>query len=216
MKKFQTSFDKTKREMNRKTQLTLGRHEDQTFIPSTIPSTNEDVRQLEEEFHKVLYKDYALETGLCPKRRRIYDDLFNELIRITKVQCMERGLLLERVKNEYTQWMNTYEELYPSSIAYGIRQYLYRMEEKKKLEAEINNLESQCQQLRDELEKESVKFQELSEQVNHPNRNESNEQRVLKSNVRTLQTTKKRIRQNLENTLNQLLASPIFLGESDI
>ncbi|CAF1614179.1 unnamed protein product [Adineta ricciae] len=201
--------------MDRKTQLTLGRHEDQSFIPSSVPSTGEDVRQLEECFDKLLYKDYALETGLCPKRRRIYDDLFSELIRITKVHCLERGLLLERVKNEYTQWMNTYEELYPSSMAYGMRQYLYRLQEKKDLEAKINNLEGECQQLQNELERESVKFQELSEQVHRRNRNESNEQRTLRNDVRFLQSQNKKARQNLENTLNQLLASPIFLGRAD-
>ncbi|CAF0888286.1 unnamed protein product [Adineta ricciae] len=201
--------------MNRKIQLTLGRHEDQSFIPSSVPSTHEDVKQLEEYFDKLLYNDYALEVGLCPKRRRIYDDLFNELIRITKVHCLERGLLLERVKNEYTQWMNTYEELYPSSMAYGMRQNLYRLQEKKDLEAKINTLEGECQQLQNELERESVKFQELSEQVHRRNRNESNEQRTLRNNVRFLQSQNKKARQNLENTLNQLLASPIFLGGPD-
>ncbi|CAF1301725.1 unnamed protein product [Adineta steineri] len=199
--------------MSRNTQLISGRQDDDIFIPSTIPSTNDDVKQLEERFTKLLYNENALETGLCPTRRRIYDDLFNELIRITKVHCLERGVLLERIKNEHTQWMNTYEELYSSSMGYGMRQYLYRMEEEKKLESNINVLENECQKLRDELEKESVKFQDLSEQVNQKRLNETKEQRVLRSNARFLKSTKAKTRLNLENTLNQLLASPIFLGE---
>jgi dynein light intermediate chain len=200
--------------MNRKTQLTLGRQDDEMFIPATIPSTQDDLKQLEERFDILLYKELALETGLCPKRRRIYDDLFNELIRITKVQCSERGLLLERIKNEYIQWMNTYEELYSSSIAYGMRRYLYKMEEQKNLESNINILENDCQQLRDELEKESIKFQKLTERVNQSNKKEDKEHRRLRNDVKILQSTNKTIRRNLENTLNQILASPIFLGEA--
>ena len=196
--------------MNRKTQLTLGRQEDELFIPATIPSTQEDTKQLEQRFDLMLYKEFALEGGLCPKRRRIYDDLFNELIRTTTVHCSERGLLLQLIKNEHTQWMNTYEELYSSSMAYSMRQYLYKMEEKKNLEIAINVVENDCHQLRDELEKESNKFQALTEQVNHPNRYEDEEQRNLR---RFLKSSNKKMRRDIETTLNQILSSTIFLGE---
>ncbi|CAF3297927.1 unnamed protein product, partial [Rotaria sp. Silwood2] len=30
-------------------------------------------------FHMQLYKELALENGLCPKRRQIYDDLFDDI-----------------------------------------------------------------------------------------------------------------------------------------
>lgn len=187
--------------MNRKSQLTLGRQNDEKFIPSTIPSTQDDVKQLEEIFNKMLYKEYALENGLCPKRRRIYDDLFSELVRIIKVHCSERGFLLERIQNEHIQWMNTYEELYSSSMAYSIRQYLYKIEEKKNLQSQINQLENDCQQLRNELKQESNKFYELTKQ---------NDQ---KSDIKFLKTMNKKLQNDLERTLNQMLSSSIFLGE---
>jgi dynein light intermediate chain len=199
--------------MNRKTQLTLGREDDDVFIPSTIPSTQDDIKQLEERFHIMLYKELALENGLCPKRRRIYDDLFNELIRITKIHCSERGFLLERIKNEYKQWMNTYEELYSSSMAYSIRQYLHKLEEKKNLELAVISLENDCQQLRYEIEKESIRFQELSEQINSIHKKEDKELELLRNNVKILKSTRKKIRNDLEKTLNQILTSSIFLGE---
>ncbi|CAF0867561.1 unnamed protein product [Rotaria sordida] len=199
--------------MNRKTKLTLGRQDDEIFIPSTNPSTQDDIRQLEERFHVQLYKELALENGLCPKRRQIYDDLFDELIRITKIHGFERGYLLERIKNEYQQWMNTYEELYSSSMAYSIRQYLYKMEEKKNLELTIDNLENDCKQLRDELEKESIKFQNLTEQLDENNQKQDKELRILRNNVQFLQSTNIKIKNDLENTLNQILSSTIFLGE---
>jgi dynein light intermediate chain len=199
--------------MNRKTQLTLGRQDDELFVPSTIPSTQDDMKQLEERFDMMLYKELALEGGLCPKRRRIYDDLFNELIRITKVHCTERGLLLERIRNEHTQWMNTYEELYSSSMGYSMRQYLYKMEEKKNFESSIETLENDCQQLRDELAKEENKFQDLTEQVSQKTRKEDKEQRTLINNIKILKSSNKKIRRDVEHTLNQILSSTIFLGE---
>ncbi|CAF1619552.1 unnamed protein product [Rotaria sp. Silwood1] len=196
--------------MNRKTKLILGRQDDEIFIPSTNPSTQDDIKQLEERFHMQLYKEFALENGLCPKRRQIYDDLFDELIRITKIHCYERGHLLKRIKNEYQQWMNTYEELYSSSMAYAIRQYLYKIEENKILENKINNLENDCQQLRNELEYESIKFQKLTEQLNQK---EDNKLHTLGSNVKFLQAKHIQFKNDLENTLNQILSSTIFLGE---
>jgi dynein light intermediate chain len=199
--------------MNRKSQLTLGRQDDGIFAPSTIPSTQDDVNQLEERFNMMLYKEFALENGVCPKRRRIYDDLFNELIRIIKVHCSERGFLLERIKNEHIQWMNTYEELYSSSSAYGIRQYLYKMEEKKNLEYAIDVVDTDCEQLRDELEKESIRLQELNEQVNNTNHTEDSEHIFLRNNVNILRSTNKRLRGDLNKTLTNILSSSIFLGE---
>jgi len=204
---------KKKEEMNRKTQLTLGRQDDEIFQPSTMPSTEYDLKQLEERFHLMLYKEFALENGLCPKRRRIYDDLFNELIRITKIDCFERGYLLERIKNEYIQWMNTYEELYSSSMGYSIRQYLYKIQEKKNFQSVINTLENDCQQLRIELKKETMKYQELTEEINSINTNEDKELDLLHNNVQFLKSNNKKIRDDLEKTLNQILTSSIFLGE---
>jgi dynein light intermediate chain len=196
--------------MNRKTQLTLGRQDDERFLLSTIPSTEDDLKQLEERFHRMLYQEFALEGGLCPKRRRIYEDLFNELIRITKIQCSERGFLLERIQKEFLQWIQTYEELYSSSMAYSIRQYLYKIEEKKNLESVINTLEDDCQQLRDEIDKESIKSQELTKQIHQKEDKESD---LLGNNVQILKSTNNKLHSDLEKTLNQILTSSIFLGE---
>ncbi|CAF1345072.1 unnamed protein product [Rotaria magnacalcarata] len=199
--------------MNRKTKLTLGRQEDETFIPSTHPSTQDDIKQLEERFHIQLYKELALENGLCPKRRRIYDDLFNELVRIVNIECSERGQLLQRVKDEHQQWMNTYEELYSSSMAYGMRQYLNRMEENKNTEIKIENLEDECKKLRGELEQESIRFEKLTEKPSNNKQTGDPELRILRSNVKFLQSANEKLKSDLDNVLNEILSSTIFLGE---
>lgn len=194
--------------MNRRNQLTLGRQDEKIFIPSTIPSTQDDLKQFEDDFHRMLYKELALENGLCPKRRRIYDDFFNEIIRITTVHCSERGQLLERIRNEYKQWMKTYEELYFSGMAYGMRQYLYRMEEKKNLETAIKTLEDECQQLRYELEDASMAYQQVKEK-----KNEDYELDALRTDVQNFRSSNQKMRRDLEKALNQILTSSIFLGQ---
>lgn len=200
--------------MSRKTKLTLGREEDETFIPSSHPSTTEDVRDLEQRFDMQLYSEFALENGPCPKRRRIYDDLLNELIRITKVQCSERGNLLERVRNEYHQWMRTYEELYSSSMAYAMRQYLYRMEERKNLEIKIEGLEDECQKLRDELQTEKIHLENATAKLDPINRKDGPELRTLRNNANFLRAKNARLKNDIENRLKEVLDSPIFDIES--
>jgi len=187
--------------MNRKSRLTLGRYDNGSFFSSTIPSTHEDLHQLEERFNRMLYDEYALETGLCRKRRRIYDDLFTELIRMTKIHCSERGLLLERIRNEFVQWMNTYEELYSSSMAYGFRQYLNRLEEKECLQTMIDTLENNCQQLRNELAQQTV--------VNEDNHGLDR----LRTDVDYLRSANAKLRTDLDNILKAKLNSDLFLGD---
>ncbi|CAF1137439.1 unnamed protein product [Adineta steineri] len=201
-------------DIDRKKQLAMGQQDEEIFLPSKTPCTRHDLIQLQERFHVMLYQEEALEIGLCPKRRRIYNDLFDELIRIITLQCCERGLLLARIRNEFLQWMSEYEEVYSSGMAYGLRQYLCKTEEKKKYEYVIKELESDCQQLRNELEQESIRFEKLSKSINNDNEYEqSSEQRLLKKNVNILRSTNEILQRDLQNALYNILSSTIFLGE---
>lgn len=193
--------------MNRKYQLTLGRHDEQLFVPSTTPSTRDDLKQFEDDFNRMLYQEFALEGGLCPRRRHIYDDFFHELIRISTVHCFERGQLLERIRNEYKRWMNTYEELYSSSMAYGMRQYLYRMEEKANLEIQIKNLEYECQQLREDLDDATIAYERVNE------KKEDRPLDALRTDVQGLRSSNQKMLKDLEKYLNQLLTSSEFFNQ---
>ncbi|CAF2308800.1 unnamed protein product [Rotaria sp. Silwood2] len=195
-------------DMNCKKKLLTGQQNEEIFLPSTMSTTEYDLNNLVERFHMMLYKEQALEIGLCQKRRRIYNDLFDELLRLITLQCTERGLLLGRIKNEYIQWMNTYEELYKSGMAYGLRQYLYKTEEKQKYECVIQKLENDCQQLHNEIDKESMRYEKLTQLINN-----DTEQNLLKTNVNILRSTNEILRRDLQNTLNHILSSTIFLGE---
>ena len=155
-----------------------------------------------------------LKLGLCSKRRRIYNDLFDELIRLITLQCSERGILLGRIKNEYLRWMNTYEEVYTSGMAFALRQYLYKIEEKQKYEYYIKQLENDCKQLHYEIEQESIRYDKLNQLIINDNEYEQNFQpHLLKNNLQILRSANEILRRDLQNTLNNILSSTIFLGE---
>ena len=199
---------------NRKKQLTMGRQDEEIYLPSTVPTTQHELYQLQERFHHMLVNEQALEIGLCAKRRRIYNDLFDELIRIIFLQCSERGLVLARVKNEYLQWINTYEELYSSGMAYGLRECLHNTQDKQNFQTTIEQLEKDCQRLHDEVDKESNRYEKLTKLIINDDEYEQRyEQRSLKNNLHILRSANEILRRDLQNTLNHILSSTIFLGE---
>ncbi|KAH6581630.1 hypothetical protein BASA60_002336 [Batrachochytrium salamandrivorans] len=63
---------------------------------SSTPATRLDVINLQEQLDHMLQKRQARETGICPVRRELYSQCFDELIRQVTISCQERGLLLLR------------------------------------------------------------------------------------------------------------------------
>jgi dynein light intermediate chain len=54
----------------------------------------------------------------------LYAQCFDEVIRQCTINCVERGLLLLRVRDELRMTLHSYQTLYESSIAFGIRKAL--------------------------------------------------------------------------------------------
>ena len=185
------------------------------FTPeSTVPSTVYDVKKLETRFNRLLYEQRALETGFCPIRRRLYDDLFTELIRIIRIECAEQGLLFQRIQDEILRWMNTYDELYVSSMAYSMRQYLYKAEEKKNYELAAKELETDCQQLVEQLNREKNRLQRVTQQLEQKTFLTEPHLLAMRKDVVALKAMRKRLKSDLQFTLNNLLSSPIFPDSS--
>jgi dynein light intermediate chain len=88
---------------------------------SCTPVTKAEVLNLQEGLDRRLQTQQARETGLCPIREELYNECFDELIRQVTINCLERGILLMRIKREIEMTINSYETLYESGIAYGIR-----------------------------------------------------------------------------------------------
>ncbi|CAG9135345.1 Axonemal dynein light intermediate polypeptide 1 [Plutella xylostella] len=128
---------------------------------SSTPATRLDVINLQEMLDTRLQQRQARETGICPVRRQLYTQCFDELIRQVTINCGERGLLLLRVRDEARVTMEAYQTLYCSSIAFGMRKALQSEQGKSDLMDQVARLEAE----RAELEKTSLELKQKTEQL---------------------------------------------------
>ncbi|KPI97483.1 Putative inner dynein arm light chain, axonemal [Papilio xuthus] len=135
---------------------------------SSKPATRLDVINLQELLDTRLQQRQARETGICPVRRQLYTQCFDELIRQVTINCGERGLLLLRVRDEARITMEAYQTLYCSSIAFGMRKALQSEQGKSdlldqvaKLESERSSLEKLCAELKQKTEQLERRAAEL-------------------------------------------------------
>ncbi|XP_039942332.1 axonemal dynein light intermediate polypeptide 1 [Hirundo rustica] len=131
---------------------------------STAPSTRRDVVLLQEQLDRQLQQRLARETGLCPVRRELYTQCFDELIRQTTVSCAERGLLLLRVRDELQLTLSAYQALYESSVAFGVRKALQAEQGKAHLEKRIVELEEEKKELEKQVSEEKAKCEAIERQ----------------------------------------------------
>ncbi|XP_020712158.2 33 kDa inner dynein arm light chain, axonemal isoform X1 [Athalia rosae] len=128
---------------------------------SSIPATRLDVINLQEQLDMRLQQRQARETGICPVRRELYTQCFDEVIRQVTINCAERGLLLLRVRDEIRMTMAAYQTLYQSSIAFGMRKALQAEQGKEDLMSAAEELRLQ----KAELEKNVAELRQRSEQA---------------------------------------------------
>lgn len=128
-----------------------------TQTVSSTPATRQDVINLQEMLDTRLQQTQARETGICPVRRELYTQCFDELIRQVTINCTERGLLLLRVRDEIAMSMEAYETLYCSSVSFGIRKALQAQEGKEKLQERIQLLEKEKETLENSISDMKIK-----------------------------------------------------------
>ncbi|XP_029634398.1 33 kDa inner dynein arm light chain, axonemal-like [Octopus sinensis] len=159
---------------------------------SSTPATRLDVVTLQEELDRRLQQRQARETGICPVRRELYSQCFDELIRQVTINCSERGLLLLRVRDEIRMTIAAYQTLYESSVAFGMRKALAAEQgktdmekkietlelEKRELERQVNELKAKCEQ----IEKRAAE-QRMVEEKKH-----ADESNFLKRTIAQLKT----------------------------
>ncbi|KAJ9582198.1 hypothetical protein L9F63_003464, partial [Diploptera punctata] len=137
---------------------------------SSTPATRLDVINLQEELDMRLLQKQARETGICPMRRELYTQCFDELIRQVTINCAERGLLFLRVRDEIRKTISCYELLFQSSIGFGIRKGLLAEQGKADLEEKVKELIEE----KSEIEKQIVELRGRAELIER----RSNEQRL--------------------------------------
>ncbi|XP_074540405.1 axonemal dynein light intermediate polypeptide 1 [Halichoeres trimaculatus] len=118
---------------------------------SSAPCTRTDVIHLEELLDTKLLQMQARQTGICPVRRELYSQCFDELIRQVTINCAERGLLLVRVREEIQMTLAAYQTLYESSVAFGMRKALQAEQGKSDTEKRIADLENEKHELQKQL-----------------------------------------------------------------
>ena len=111
------------------------------------PVTKAEVIYLQEKLDRRLQTELARETGICPIREQLYIECYDELMRQVTINCLERGILLKRIKKEFEITISSYQTLYESSIAYGIRVLILAEEDKKKIRENIEKCENDIEEL---------------------------------------------------------------------
>ncbi|XP_063702024.1 putative inner dynein arm light chain, axonemal [Culicoides brevitarsis] len=131
-----------------------------TQTVSSTPATRQDVINLQEMLDTRLQQSQARETGICPVRRELYTQCFDELIRQVTINCAERGLLLLRVRDEIAMSMEAYETLYCSSVSFGMRKALQSQEGKEELQERIKLLEEEKDKLSNSITDMKIKAEQ--------------------------------------------------------
>ncbi|CAH8428557.1 unnamed protein product [Schistosoma turkestanicum] len=132
---------------------------------SSTPATRLDVVGLQEELDKRLQQRQARETGICPIRRELYNQVFDELIRQVTINCAERGLLLLRVRDEIRMTIAAYQTLYESSIAFGMRKALQSEQGKTDMERTIAELEQEKKDLERQVYESKTKCEQIEKRA---------------------------------------------------
>ncbi|NWX17295.1 IDLC protein, partial [Aegotheles bennettii] len=165
---------------------------------SSAPSTRQDVVHLQEQLDLRLQRRRARETGICPVRRELYAQCFDELIREVTINCAERGLLLLRVRDEIQMTMAAYQALYESSVAFGVRKALQAEQGKANMEKRIAELEEEKRELEKQVSEQKARCEAIEQRENE--RRQIEEQKhtedvqFLKKMNQQLKVSKKRER----------------------
>ena len=155
---------------------------------SSAPGLAEDVQNLVKELDRRLQMSKARETGICPIRADLYAQCFNEIIRQITIDCAERGFLMIRLRNEFRSAIKAQQNLYESSIAYGMRKALLA-------EGKKNNLQHHIKELEDSCEKLALEAKQLEEQKSQvEQKNEADREASEKLHCKTIEEFEEKIR----------------------
>ena len=162
------------------------------------PCSKADVIILQEELDRRLQTEQARETGICPIREKLYVECFDELIRQVTINCLERGILLMRIKKELIMTVETYQSLYESALAYGIRVLLLAEDDKKKLKEEIEEEENEIARLENDIEEIEYSLKEHKQRDLKDREEKKIEHKLyMEENLKKIKTLKDKLKDKL-------------------
>lgn len=164
------------------------------------PATRHEVGDLSVELSDLLVNRQAREQGICPVRRELYSEVFDELIRQITIDGVERGLLLLRIRDEINMTFKAYQTLYESSVAFGTRKAIIADSGKVEWNAAISKLELEKR----ELEK---KFNELKSECEHIEKREQErrgiDEKKRQEEIQFLKRTNQQLKQQVDGISNK-------------
>uniref|UniRef100_UPI00398E5DE6 axonemal dynein light intermediate polypeptide 1 n=1 Tax=Pristiophorus japonicus TaxID=55135 RepID=UPI00398E5DE6 len=166
---------------------------------SSTPCTRIDVVHLQEQLDVKLQQRQARETGICPVRRELYSQCFDELIRQVTINCAERGLLLLRVRDEIRMTISAYQTLYESSVAFGMRKALQAEEGKTDMEKRIIDLEAEKKELERQLNEQKAKCEAIEKRENE---RRQVEEKKHAEEIQFLKRTNQQLKAQLEGIIS--------------
>eukprot|EP00996_Jenningsia_fusiforme_P001646 NODE_2517_length_1180_cov_34.062776_g2299_i0.p1 GENE.NODE_2517_length_1180_cov_34.062776_g2299_i0~~NODE_2517_length_1180_cov_34.062776_g2299_i0.p1 ORF type:complete len:241 (+),score=75.25 NODE_2517_length_1180_cov_34.062776_g2299_i0:73-795(+) len=131
---------------------------------SSEPASRLDVVLLQEKLDELLIASGAKETGLCPLRRKFYDECFDELVRQVTVECLERGLLMLRIRDEMRAILENYRTLFESRMGFGFRLALKGELEMKENAEKIQKTDAHARDLERQVEEWKQKIDTMVKQ----------------------------------------------------
>ncbi|RNE97475.1 putative 33 kDa inner dynein arm light chain, axonemal [Trypanosoma rangeli] len=108
---------------------------------STEPSSRIEVAELHEQLVNLLKQRRARDSGICPIRREIYAEVFDELIRQVTLEEPTRGILLLRVRDELYQTLAAHRSLVERAMYFASKQREESDEGVAQLKQRIKELE---------------------------------------------------------------------------
>merc|ERR1712159_935523 len=152
----------------------------------------------QEELDRRLQQRQARDTGICPVRRELYSQCFDELIRQVTINCAERGLLLLRVRDEIRMSIAAYQTLYESSVAFGMRKALQSEQGKSDMEAKIKQLEQEKKELERQVQDLKAKCEAIEKRESE---RRALEEKRHAEEVAFLKKSNQQLKQQLESVL---------------
>nr|CDS33208.1 dynein light chain [Hymenolepis microstoma] len=167
---------------------------------SSTPATRSEVVQLTKQLDELLEARGAKMTGICPVRRELFTQVFDEIIRQLTIECTEQGLLLLRVRNEIQATISALQSIYLSGVVFGAQKSLAREADRRDQSTKIGQLEAEIAELEKNIEIEKLKCKSVEDKA--ASRLASFTRRA-EEDINFLRKTHDQLKSQLEDVLNQ-------------
>ncbi|KEG07969.1 putative 33 kDa inner dynein arm light chain, axonemal [Trypanosoma grayi] len=112
-------------------------------LVSAEPASRVEVAELHARLLERLRQRRARDSGVCPIRREIYAEVFDELIRQITIEEPVRGLLMLRVRDELYQTLAAHQSLAERSMYFAAKQRAEALDGLDVLQRRLQELEEE-------------------------------------------------------------------------